>query len=152
MTALVVPLGTRRATLRLAGKLAAVLAPGDVVVLEGPLGAGKTFFTRGVLRALGVPHEVTVASPTFSLVHEYSARVAVAHADLYRLESEAAVRGLGLDEAARTGAVVLAEWALPHADALGADLIVALSRPAGVRQAEISGRSARGDRIVEALR
>jgi tRNA threonylcarbamoyladenosine biosynthesis protein TsaE len=71
----------------LGGKLAAELAVGDVVLVEGELGAGKTTFVRGAARALGVT--VPVTSPTFTIGHRYPAdgRAAVAHVDLYRLAS-----------------------------------------------------------------
>ena len=67
----------------LAAELAARLAPGDVVWVEGDLGAGKTTFVRGAARALGV--EGPVSSPTFTIGHRYEAPVPVAHLDLYRL-------------------------------------------------------------------
>ncbi|MCU0680808.1 MAG: tRNA (adenosine(37)-N6)-threonylcarbamoyltransferase complex ATPase subunit type 1 TsaE, partial [Polyangiaceae bacterium] len=101
-------LSARRDTLRLARRLAAASAPGDLIVLEGPLGAGKTFLARALCRALGVSREVRVASPTFALVHEYEARLPVAHADLYRLESAESVRELGLREARDRGALLVA--------------------------------------------
>jgi tRNA threonylcarbamoyladenosine biosynthesis protein TsaE len=71
----------------LGGRLAAELAPGDVVLVEGELGAGKTTFVRGACRALGVT--VPVTSPTFTIGHLYPAdgRASVAHVDLYRLDS-----------------------------------------------------------------
>lgn len=77
----------------LAAKLASVASVGDVVLLRGPLGAGKTTFVRGFLRAIG--HEGEVRSPTFSLVHLYNTTPPVLHADLYRVES---VLGLGLED------------------------------------------------------
>ena len=77
-------------TEKLGARLAAVLAPGDVVTVAGELGAGKTTFVRGACRALGV--EQAVSSPTYTIGHRYAATVAVAHLDLYR------VRGLGAEE------------------------------------------------------
>ena len=96
-------------TERLAATLAATLRGGDVVLLSGPLGAGKTAFVRGLARGLGVdPGEVS--SPTFTLVHEYrGGRLRLFHADLYRLGT-AAAEDLGLDElGVRTGVLAI-EW------------------------------------------
>lgn len=148
MTAMALP--TRRATLRLAKRLAAALSSGDLVLFEGELGAGKTFLCRGVVRALGVTRDVTVASPTFSLVHEYDTpRFRVMHADLYRLERPADVRELGLREARSEGAVVLAEWAARFADELGDDgLLVTLTTDP--RTATLSPRGPRGDALLKA--
>ena len=69
----------------MAGKLAEGLRPGDVVLVQGEVGTGKTTFVRGACRALGVDGPVT--SPTFTIGHLYPGRVEVAHLDLYRLES-----------------------------------------------------------------
>jgi tRNA threonylcarbamoyladenosine biosynthesis protein TsaE len=68
----------------LAARLAQRLEPGDVVLVSGDLGAGKTTFVRGAARALGV--EVPVTSPTFTIAHRYDGRVPVSHLDLFRLE------------------------------------------------------------------
>ena len=70
-------LPTRRATRRLAAAIGAALAPGDLVVLEGDLGSGKTFLVRGIARALGVPSRVRITSPTFALVNEHSGRMPI---------------------------------------------------------------------------
>ena len=83
------------------------LQPGDVVLLTGELGAGKTTFVRGVARGTG--SEADVASPTFQLVRIYPGRVQLAHVDLYRVENLAELRDLGLEELAQDGAVVV-EW------------------------------------------
>jgi len=80
---------------------------GDVVLLTGELGAGKTTFVRGV--AVGAGSVAPVASPTFQLVRIYPGRVQVAHVDLYRVGDAAELRDLGLDELADEGAVVV-EW------------------------------------------
>jgi tRNA threonylcarbamoyladenosine biosynthesis protein TsaE len=68
----------------LAAELAHRLAPGDVVLVSGDLGAGKTTFVRGAARALGV--RVPVTSPTFTIAHRYEGRVPVSHLDLFRLD------------------------------------------------------------------
>jgi tRNA threonylcarbamoyladenosine biosynthesis protein TsaE len=83
------------------------LRTGDVVLLVGELGAGKTTFVRGV--AQGTGSKSHVASPTFQLVRIYPGRLQLAHVDLYRVESSAELRDLGLDELADQGAVVV-EW------------------------------------------
>ena len=92
------------------------LAPGALVLLSGPLGAGKTELVRGIASGLGAGED-EVASPTFALVHEYGPRGApplLVHADLYRLlgteRSAGATEDLGLDEARARGAVVVVEW------------------------------------------
>jgi len=83
------------------------LRPGDVVLLTGELGAGKTTFVRGV--AQGTGSRAPVASPTFQLVRVYPGRVQLAHVDLYRIENTSELRELGLEELAEQGAVVV-EW------------------------------------------
>ncbi|MGA7911168.1 MAG: tRNA (adenosine(37)-N6)-threonylcarbamoyltransferase complex ATPase subunit type 1 TsaE [Candidatus Dormiibacterota bacterium] len=80
---------------------------GDVVLLKGELGAGKTTFVRGVARGAG--SDAPVASPTFQLVRVYPGRVQLAHVDLYRIEKPPELADLGLDELADQGAV-LVEW------------------------------------------
>jgi tRNA threonylcarbamoyladenosine biosynthesis protein TsaE len=83
------------------------LRSGDVVLLTGELGAGKTTFVRGVAR--GTESPAPVASPTFQLVRIYPGRVQLAHVDLYRIENTAELSELGLDELVDQGAVVV-EW------------------------------------------
>ena len=94
----------------LGARLAAVLRPGDVVALSGPLGAGKTSIARGVLAALGLEGEAP--SPSFAIVQPYDppeVRFSVLHVDLYRIEEPDEVRELGLDEAL-DDAALLVEW------------------------------------------
>jgi tRNA threonylcarbamoyladenosine biosynthesis protein TsaE len=127
-------LPSRRATVRLARAVAAVLAPGDLVVLSGGLGAGKTFFARALVRALGVDARTPVPSPTFTLAQEYETdRAAIVHADLYRLldrpDLVEEVSRLGLRERRGEGAIVVVEWAEGAIAALGGapELAVALT-------------------------
>ena len=96
------------ATERLATELVARLEPGDVVLVSGELGAGKTTFVRGAARALGVDEPVT--SPTFTIGHRYSGRVPVSHLDLYRLGGlEGEDPGL-LDDYLTPDAISFVEW------------------------------------------
>jgi tRNA threonylcarbamoyladenosine biosynthesis protein TsaE len=83
------------------------LRQGDLVLLAGDLGAGKTTFVRGVARGAGSPAHV--ASPTFQLVRVYSGPVQIAHVDLYRLDNGAELIDLGLEELLDQGAVIV-EW------------------------------------------
>lgn len=96
-------------TWALAKELAKELKPGDVVCLEGDLGAGKTTFTQGLAAALGVPGRVT--SPTFCIVQEHqSADILLVHMDLYRLHGEEDVEALGWEDYLARGAVFVIEW------------------------------------------
>jgi tRNA threonylcarbamoyladenosine biosynthesis protein TsaE len=98
--------GSAEETERLGQSLAPLLEPGDVVALEGPLGAGKTRFVAGLARGLDV--KARVRSPSFTLINEYHGRLTLAHLDLYRLEPADAER-LGLEEELERGALVV-EW------------------------------------------
>ena len=98
------------ATAALGQTLARTLQPGDIVVLEGDLGAGKTALARAIIRALSDDPDLEVPSPTFALVHPYdTARGPVLHADLYRLGDPREVDELGLVD--NPQAIVLVEWA-----------------------------------------
>lgn len=148
----VVELPTRRATIRLARTVASHLRPGDLVVLSGGLGAGKTFFTRALARALGVPREQRVTSPTFTLVHELEGRVPIAHADAYRLADEDELLALGLRERRGEGAIVVVEWGEPYLDALGGEaLILTIEHTDRGRRALLRGTGARGEELVSAI-
>jgi tRNA threonylcarbamoyladenosine biosynthesis protein TsaE len=147
-----IPLPTRRATIHLAERLAPALRPGDLVVLEGDLGAGKTFFARALCRALGVPASIPVTSPTFTLVHELDGRLPIRHADLYRLEGPEELGPLGLREQRAEGAVLLVEWGTPHVAALGGDALVLSFHvsPAGDREARPRATGPRGEELARA--
>ncbi|RZO63246.1 MAG: tRNA (adenosine(37)-N6)-threonylcarbamoyltransferase complex ATPase subunit type 1 TsaE [Sandaracinaceae bacterium] len=148
-------LDSRRATRKLGAALASLLEVGDVVWLEGALGAGKTFFTRGLFRALGVPEEVPVTSPTFALLHEHEGRVPLAHLDLYRLSSVDELVELGLFEVMERSVTVI-EWGARFREGIGArGVALTLSRRAGEergRDAVIEGLDPRGEALVARLR
>ena len=96
-------------TAALAAKIAEKLNGGETLVLRGGLGAGKTTFTKGLAKALGISRNVV--SPTFTLVREYEeGRLKLYHFDLYRIEDEGELEELGLDEYFRDDSVVVIEW------------------------------------------
>ena len=97
-----------RDTERVAAGLAAELALGDVVLIEGDLGAGKTTFVRGALRALGVSEPVV--SPTFTIGRRYSGAVPVSHLDLYRLDALGMEDPGLLDDYVDAGSIAFVEW------------------------------------------
>jgi tRNA threonylcarbamoyladenosine biosynthesis protein TsaE len=99
--------------------LASMLQPRDTVVLTGDLGAGKTTLVQGIGRGLGV--EDHVASPTFTLVREYTGRLDIAHVDVYRLERVQDVLELALDELGGPERVLLIEWGDAVSDLLPED-------------------------------
>ena len=95
-------------TRALARALAELVRPGDLIVLSGDLGAGKTAFTQGFAAGLGV--EEQVISPTFILARTYQGRLELNHLDVYRIDDLEATRDLALPELLDSGAVTLIEW------------------------------------------
>ena len=120
-------------TRTLAGRVAGLCRPGDVVLLVGDLGAGKTVFAQGFAAALGVPGPVT--SPTFALVRQYRCGAdspvgLLIHADVYRTGSLHEVADLALAELVEEDAVALVEWGDLAAPALGASALeITLTAP-----------------------
>ncbi|MFR1565624.1 MAG: tRNA (adenosine(37)-N6)-threonylcarbamoyltransferase complex ATPase subunit type 1 TsaE [Christensenellales bacterium] len=109
-------------TFGFASAFAATLSGGEVIVLSGQLGAGKTVFVKGLASGLGVTEEVT--SPTFALMNEYDGRLKLYHFDVYRLKSGAEAYEAGLtDYFGEEGSVSCVEWADNIADALPRKII-----------------------------
>lgn len=102
---------TEEETIALGAKLAGQWPRPCVVLLIGDLGAGKTTFTKGIAEGLGAARADDVSSPTFPLIHEYGEAGELYHVDLYRLDTEAEVESLGLDDLFARPAVVVLEWA-----------------------------------------
>ncbi|HEV2237533.1 MAG TPA: tRNA (adenosine(37)-N6)-threonylcarbamoyltransferase complex ATPase subunit type 1 TsaE, partial [Ktedonobacterales bacterium] len=100
---------SRQATLRLGERLGQLAAPGDLILLRGELGTGKTTLTQGIARGLGITGGVN--SPTFTLIKEYAGRLPLYHMDLYRLDDFAAIEELGIEDYLERGGVSVVEWA-----------------------------------------
>lgn len=94
-------------TKSLAEKIATLLKPGDVLTLEGDLGAGKTTFTKGIAAGLGISR--TLSSPTFTIVKEYEGTIPLYHMDVYRLEGSD--EDIGFDEYFHGNGIAVVEWA-----------------------------------------
>ena len=132
-------LANEQATAALGAELAARARPGDVLLLQGPLGAGKSTLARAFIRALAGDDKLTVPSPTFTLVQSYETpRGDVWHFDLWRLDGPDGLTELGWDEAAQN--IVLVEWperlgALTPVEALH----LTLSHDGSGREIELQG-------------
>ncbi|MCI9555757.1 tRNA (adenosine(37)-N6)-threonylcarbamoyltransferase complex ATPase subunit type 1 TsaE [Oscillospiraceae bacterium 50-16] len=106
----------------LGARLAEQLEPGGVVAFTGDLGAGKTAFTRGLARGLGITERVT--SPTFTVVNEYEGgRLPLFHFDMYRLGSSEELFGIGWEDYLARGGVCAVEWSENVEDALEEDAV-----------------------------
>ena len=121
---------SERETEALGEKLAQALRPGTLIAFTGDLGAGKTAFTRGLARGLGVADRVT--SPTFTIVNEYEGgRLPLFHFDMYRLESADELFDIGWEDYLHRGGVCAVEWSENVSDALGGALSIDIRRGDG---------------------
>ena len=98
-------------TLRLGKSLGRSLLPGDIILLFGDLGAGKTHLTQGICNGLGLDNDAYIRSPTFTLINEYSGRLPIYHIDLYRIDSQEEIYSLGLEEILFNQKITIIEWA-----------------------------------------
>lgn len=150
---------TTEETIALGKRLGAALQPGDVLVLTGDLGAGKTQLTKGIAAALGVPDDVT--SPTFNILMVYEgAQMPLYHFDLYRLDDPDQLEDIGLYEMLDGDGVCVIEWGEQFSDEIGPErLDVYLTRcddQAGVgeeppREVRLVAHGARAEGLVAAL-
>lgn len=152
--ALELALPDEAATEALGRALGPLLGPGDVVLLVGGLGAGKTTLSRGLARGLGVDEAYAITSPTFTLLNVYPGRAGPAgffHADLYRLEAEGAAELELLDEAA--AGVLAVEWPEQAGDVWPAEALRVELAPQGenARRARVSGPRALVERLARSL-
>ncbi len=143
----------------IAHAIAKLVRAGDMIVLIGEMGSGKTTFSQHFAHALGVTEPVT--SPTFNLLHNYSgSRLKLHHADLYRLERTGELDDLGLTDLQEAGGVMLVEWGDVVGDALGTGLVLKLAAPENadsedsvtVRQIEIDWRGMQWETRWDKLR
>lgn len=139
--------GSAEATRRLGEGLGRLAEPGDVFLLQGDLGAGKTTFTQGF--AVGAGTDELVNSPTFVLMNEYRGRLPVYHADLYRLDTPEEVAALDLANATLDGAL-LVEWPERGDGLLPADHLLVQIEHAGTQDRVIT-LIPRGERAEELL-
>lgn len=140
------------ATFALGQRLGRLATPPLLILLRGELGAGKTLLAQGLARGLGVPAEVAVHSPTYTLLNHYAGRCPVYHFDLYRLNGADELEELGFDEFAHGDGVALVEWAerldrtdFPHLD-------IALEILAGDRRRlQLTARGGADERLLRQL-
>jgi tRNA threonylcarbamoyladenosine biosynthesis protein TsaE len=130
-------------TIALGRRLARELPPRGVALLIGNLGAGKTTLAKGIVEGRDAANADEVASPTFTLIHEYG-EGRVYHIDLYRIDDARAVESLGLDELFERDALTLIEWGERFPDLMPAERTEIRIRalPDGAREFEITGGNA----------
>ena len=98
-------------TLHLGKSIGSSLISGDIILLFGDLGAGKTRLTQGICDGLGLEKDTYIRSPTFTLINEYQGRLPIYHIDLYRIDSHEEIYSLGLEEILFNQGITIIEWA-----------------------------------------
>lgn len=148
---LTVSAGKRRVA-SIAEALGRAAQPGDVIALSGDLGAGKTFFAQHFALGLGVPPTTRVTSPTFTVVNEHAGRVALLHADLYRLGHADELSEVGLFERGASGVVVV-EWAERFPEVIPAGALAVTLDITGptTRRVRLDGAGPRAQRLLSAV-
>jgi tRNA threonylcarbamoyladenosine biosynthesis protein TsaE len=131
--------------------LGALVGPGDAIGLVGELGAGKTRFVHGLARGIGLPAELRVTSPTFTILNQLrGGRVPLFHADLYRIERAAELEHIGIDELWGAGGVLAVEWCDRFAVLPPDHLVVRLSITGEAERAlDAEGRGARSIELCD---
>ena len=114
-------INTPQECMELGEKISSQIKPGDIISLEGELGAGKTTFVKGILKGLNYKYDVT--SPTFTLINEYDADIKVIHIDFYRETNSKRWEVIGLDEYLYSNNIVILEWGNIVKDILPNDMI-----------------------------
>ena len=114
-------INTPQECMELGEKISSQIKPGDIISLEGELGAGKTTFVKGILKGLNYKYDVT--SPTFTLINEYDADIKVIHIDFYRETNSKRWEVIGLDEYLYSNNIVILEWGNIVKDILPDDMI-----------------------------
>ena len=140
-------------TIRLGKSIGSRHRSGDVVALVGELGAGKTQFIKGLAAGAGVGKPTYVSSPSFTLINEYPARVPFYHIDLFRLESQKEVAGLGLEDYFQGRGMTAIEWADKIPSLLPAEMLSVHIMYTGknTRSIEITGKGKRYEELLNEL-
>lgn len=147
----VIPLPAEADTIALGHSLAAVLARGGTLYLEGDLGAGKTTLARGLIQALG--HSGPVKSPTYTIVEPYELSCGpVFHFDLYRLADPEELELMGIRDYFAPGAICIVEWPEKGGDLIPApDLRLQLEKTGASRQAHLHAQTALGQQMLQKI-